>query len=651
MAIVKMNKFTLLTFEAEKEKLLEKIQGSLEVEFINLQSDDLIERNEILESLKKEDIDSETSIIEENVSKTRSSIDFLRTYIADESGIKAMKKGKESLTLDELKNSVESSNWEEVYSEVKELENSLSKLENEKNRLESEIENLIPWKNFDAPLSEVNELKMTSMFLGSLPKQYKDVISKELNSVSEKSYLEIVSENNQDIFVFAITVNDDKEKVEELLKNFGFSPFQTKHTDVPKNIIDNFKGSIKEIENEKTKIKNELLTFESQKKILELAYEYYENYLLRKRVNKNLLKTDKTVLFQGWIPSKDNDLLKENIESIVGETYYISFEDVKEEEIETVPIKLENKGPAEVFDSITEMYSLPKYNEIDPTPLLTPFYIVFFGMMVADFGYGLALFLGTVAVLKLFNLDDGMKKFIKFFMYLSTSTAAFGLIFGTVFGIDIKESLGIGLISPSKDTNMLLLLAVGFGVIQIFFGLGIKAYMLIRDGKPLYAFFDVGSWVMLLVGLAMLVVPSLKIVGIALAVIGSIVIVATQGRNEATTGAKIGQGLYALYGVTSYVGDLVSYTRLMALGIAGGSIAAALNLIIGMLPGWSVIIVGPLAFIGAHIFNMLLSLLGAYVHTARLQYVEYFSKFYDGGGRPFSPLSTINKYITLKKIK
>ncbi|MGL5615186.1 MAG: V-type ATP synthase subunit I [Sarcina sp.] len=651
MAIVKMNKFTLLTFEAEKEKLLEKIQGSLEVEFINLQDDNLIEKNEVLESLKKEELDSETSLIEENVSKTKNSIEFLRGYIPDEGGIKAMKKGKESFTLSELKETVESSNWKEICSEVKEFETTLSSLENEKNRLEGEIENLVPWKKFDAKLGEVNELKMTSMFLGSLSKQYKTKLIEEINSVSKETYIEVVSEDNQDIYIYAITVNEDKEIVEETLKTLGFSTFQSKHVEVPKLLIDEFKASIKEIDMKKAEVKKEILTFAEKKRTLELAYEYYENYLLRKQVNKNLLKTDKIVLFQGWIPEKENDLLKENISKVVGDTYYLTFEDVKEEEFDIVPVKLQNKGPAEVFDSITEMYSLPKYNEIDPTPLLTPFYILFFGMMVADFGYGIAMFAATAIVLKVFNLEEATRKFVKFFMYLSLSTAAFGLLFGTGFGIDLKTNLGIGLINPSKDTNILLLLAVGFGVVQIFFGLGIKAYMLIRDGKPLYAFFDVGSWVLLLVGLAMLVVPNLRIVGAVLAIVGSIIIVATQGRNEATTGAKVGQGLYALYGVTSYIGDLVSYTRLMALGIAGGSIAAALNLIIGMLPGWSIIIIGPLAFIAAHIFNMLLSLLGAYVHTARLQYVEYFSKFYDGGGRPFSPLRTINKYITLKKVK
>ena len=251
--------------------------------------------------------------------------------------------------------------------------------------------------------------------------------------------------------------------------------------------------------------------------------------------------------------------------------------------------------------------------------------------------------------MKLLNLDEAQEKFAKFFMYLSIATTIAGAIFGTAFGFELKS---IGLINPSKDTNLLLILSVGFGVIQIFFGLFIKAYMLIRDKQYLYALFDVGSWIMLLIGLPMIFFDGpISLVGKVLAIVGSILIILTQGRDEETKGAQIGQGLYALYGITGYVGDLVSYTRLMALGIAGGSIAAALNLIIGMFPGIAVIIVGPLFFIAAHTFNMLLSLLGAYVHTARLQYVEYFSKFYEGGGKAFTPFRTINKFITIKRNK
>lgn len=648
MAIVKMNKFTLLAFESEKEKLLRKIQSSSEVEFINLQSEEKVESNEVFESLNKDDLDSEALHIEENVSKTRSALDFLKEFVPKLGGIKALKAGKESLTLDELETKVENSNWEVVYSEVKNMERELATLENEKTKLIGEIEILEPWQSFDAPLGELNNLKKVVTFLGVISSQNLENMKNEIESEFKESYIEVISDTDQDSYIFVMGMKEDSEKIDDILKQFGFSAFQSKYSEEVSVLLEKFKAEIKDIENKKADLKATLSNYREEKRTLELAFEYYSNIMVRKEASENFLKTDKVVVIQGWVPENDKNDLQEVIKNSVGDMHYLEFEEVKEEEVAEVPVKLHNKGPASAFDSITEMYSLPRYDEIDPTPLLTPFYLIFFGMMVADMGYGIVLFLGTLLALKFFNLDEGQKKFVNFFMYLSLATTVAGAIFGTAFGFELK----FGLINPSKDTNLLLMLSVGFGVIQIFFGLFIKAYMLIRNGEYLYALFDVGSWVMLLIGLPMIFFDGpISLVGKILSIVGSIIIIATQGRDEETKGAKIGQGLYALYGITGYVGDLVSYTRLMALGIAGGSIAAALNLIIGMFPGIALIVIGPLFFLAAHTFNMLLSLLGAYVHTARLQYVEYFSKFYEGGGKAFAPFKTINKFITVKRNK
>ncbi|MDK0979203.1 V-type ATP synthase subunit I [Clostridium perfringens] len=648
MAIVKMNKFTLLAFESEKEKLLKKIQSSSEVEFINLQDEEKVEGNEVFESLSKDDLDAETTLIEENVSKTRSALDFLKEFVAEVGGLKALKAGKESLTLDELEVKVENSNWEVVYSEVKKMERELATLENEKTKLLGEIEILEPWQSFDAPLGELNSFEKVVTFLGVISSQNLENMKNEIESEFKESYIEVISNTDQDSYVFVMTMKERAEEMDEVLKNFGFSAFQTKYKEKASVLVEEFKLKIKEIEAQKADLRGVLSNYREEKRTLELAYEYYSNILLRKEASENFLKTDRVVVIQGWVPKNDNSSLEGIIQSSVGDMYYLEFEEVKEEEVAEVPVKLHNKGPAAAFDSITEMYSLPRYDEIDPTPLLTPFYLIFFGMMVADLGYGLVLFAGSLLAMKLLNLDEAQEKFAKFFMYLSIATTVAGAVFGTAFGFELP----FGLINPSRDTNLLLILSVGFGVVQIFFGLFIKAYMLIRDKQYLYALFDVGSWIMLLIGLPMLFFDGpISLVGKVLAIVGSILIILTQGRDEETKGAQIGQGLYALYGITGYVGDLVSYTRLMALGIAGGSIAAALNLIIGMFPGIAVIIVGPLFFIAAHTFNMLLSLLGAYVHTARLQYVEYFSKFYEGGGKAFTPFRTINKFITIKRNK
>ena len=299
------------------------------------------------------------------------------------------------------------------------------------------------------------------------------------------------------------------------------------------------------------------------------------------------------------------------------------------------------------------MYSFPKYNELDPTPFLVPFYLIFFGMMVADVGYGLIVLIASMLALKALNLDEDKRNFAKFFLFLSIPTIAFGLMYGSFFGDLIKFK---GLIDPARDVNTVLILSLVLGIIQIFVGLGLKAYTLIKLGKPLDAFYDVGSWVITLVSIGVMALGPMfglpKIVttiAMVTMIFGMIVIVLTGGRSEESKGARIGQGIYSLYGITGYIGDLVSYTRLMALGLAGGSIAGALNLLIGQMPGIAAIVIGPILFILAHTFNLLLSLLGAYVHTARLQYVEYFSKFYEGGGKPFTPFKTSDKYVKIKR--
>ncbi|CUQ07930.1 V-type ATP synthase subunit I [Clostridium baratii] len=645
MAIVKMNKFTLLAFESKKDILLEKLQGFSEVEFINLQNEDYLEDHEELKELMKDSVDSKYARSEEDLSKVRFTLEFLKKYVPQKSGLKAMREGKRALTLEELKAEVEKSAWEELYEKVKEKDVHLANLDNEKTKLEGEIDSLKPLEGLDVSFEELNGMN-TPYFLGSVAKQYED----ELVSGLSKGYIEIISRDNQDVYFLALANREDKEEIEEVLRGFGFSAFKTERTETPIKVIHTNMDRIEKIEGEKFLIKEELSALDEEVKYLELAYEYYHNEYTRTLVNTNFLKTDKVSLIQGWVAYSDNDELTKIVKDTLGEDYYLSFAEVKDEEIDDVPIRLKNNDLNKSFENITEMYSLPRYNEIDPTPLLAPFFLIFFGMMVADAGYGLLILIGSLVALKVFNLDDSQKQFAKFFMYLSIPTIIFGFIYGSFFG-DFINLDGVKLIDPSKDVNTILVASVVFGVIQIFFGLGIKAYVLIRDGRPLDALYDVGSWVLTLVSIGVFAMGSGSIATIGKygMIVGMIAIVLTQGRHMKSVGGKLGQGLYALYGITGYVGDLVSYTRLMALGLAGGSIAGALNLIIGMFPTVALIILGPVIFILAHIFNLGLSLLGGYVHTCRLEYVEYFSKFYEGGGRPFEPFKTLDKFIKIKK--
>ncbi|WP_244833138.1 V-type ATP synthase subunit I [Clostridium sp. BJN0001] len=653
MAIVKMKKFTLLAFESQKEQLLEKIQSFSDAEFINLQDESMLENNEELKELRKDEPDEDLAKCEDELSKVKFALQFLENYVPKKSLIQSLRQEIPSYTIDELKDKVLSSNWEQVCQKMKEKEEKLSKIENEKTRLQTAVISLKPYEKFDAPFESLNGFKHTVAFLGSMANQYSDTLE-EIFKQNDDSYLEIISKDNQDTYFFALCNKYDSDSIEESLRGCGFTPFKTNEEERPLKLIQDYNEKVSLLDSDKFLLKEELAGYEEELKVLELAYEYFNNLAKRKFVSNKFLKTKKTVMIQGWIPDENSKKFEGIISTIAGEDYYLNLEDVKDEEIDDVPIKLKNNSLNTAFESVTEMYSLPKYNDIDPTPVVTPFYLAFFGMMVADMGYGIVMFVALTLAMKFFNFNDGTKKMLKFFRYLSIPCFIFGLIYGSFFGDIIKFP---NLIDTNTDVMTILVLSVVFGLIQIFFGLGMKAYILIKvHHQYLYAFYDVGSWVLALVGLmgygasfVLNVSPAIKNISIAMAIFGSIVIILTQGREMKSKPAQLAQGLYSLYGITSYVSDLVSYTRLMAIGLSGASIAGAMNMIMKMIPGVGFIILGPLIFVIGHTINLLLSLLSGYVHTLRLTYVEYFSKFYDGGGRPFEPFKTENKYINLKR--
>ena len=650
MAIVSMNKFTLLAFESKRATILEKLQDFADVEFINLQNDEIIEENEELKELTKDNSDSDYVKCEDKLSMAKLALQFLQNYVPRKSIIKEYAEGKRELTITELEEVVNKANWIEICNKVKEKEIQKNNIESEQGKMESEIETLEPIKDLDVSFKDINSIK-TPCFIGSVPNQYEEELILELKDI----HLEIISKDSHDLYFLALCGSDDEEEVLEKLRAFGFSPFKTNLNEKPMDIIIKNKDSIEKLNSEIFFIEEELRTLEDDVKILELVCEYYENILIRKEAISNFLKTESVVLIQGWVPEEAKEKLNTLIESVLGSDFYIKFEDVLDDEIEKVPVKLKNNKLNSSFQSITEMYSTPKYDEIDPTPLLAPFYLLFFGMMVADSGYGLLQLIITTLALKFFKFDDKTKTFVKFFFYLSFPIIAWGLIYGSFFGFDIPGKL---FIRPTQNINTILITSVIFGIVQIFFALGIKAYMLIKAGKPKDVFYDVGAWYLAIIGVAVFLggesinLPKFIIqIGMVIMIIGMVTILLTAGRAEKTKGAQLGQGAYELYGITGYVSDLVSYTRLMAMGLAGGSLASAMNLMMGMVPGIAGLFFGPVIFIFGHIFNIGLSLLGAYVHTCRLQYVEYFGKFYEGGGKAFTPFKTKDNYVNIKKEK
>lgn len=648
MAIVKMSKFNLIAFETQKSQILKSLQKFREVDFIDLQVDE--EQNESF--LKKVVNNEELTQIEERLNGVENAIKLLRKYHVSEKGIKTMMKGNDNYTFEQLAEKAKTYDWKTVYEKLKILGNEYNSLESQITKKFAEIDELSVWKKLDINPSDLKKLKSSDTYLGSVPIKLKNEFIKNISEL-QYTYYEELKITKEDVYYLVISAKETEEKkqLDEVLRNASFTVTELNLDETPAQHISSLKSEIEELKAKKYEVKEEIKSYDTELKNLEAISEYLRNKKLRIETSEKLLQTKNVCIINGWIPSEKVSEFEKAIKDVTGEDYYVNYEEAEKDDAE-VPIKLKNGKLASTFESLTGMYAYPKYNEIDPTPLIAPFYIIFFGMMGADVGYGVMLLLASLFVLKFFNLNKKTKSLVQFFFYLSISVIIWGAVYGSYFGLPLVK----GLVDPANEYNKLLVLSVIFGIIHIYFGLGLKAYLLLKDNKPLDAIYDVLFWYMALTGGILYLVlkvlnqnPTVATISGIVSIIGMIGIVMTGGREAQSIGAKFGGGLYSLYGISSYVGDFVSYSRLMALGLSGGFIAQAINMIIGMVKGsWIGLIFVPFIFIGGHLFNMFLSFLGGYVHTSRLMYVEFFGKFYEGGGKPFKDFRTEDKYVNVE---
>ena len=655
MAIVKMSKFDLVVFAEQRAKVLKKLQKFKEVNFVDIELHD--ENGELskdaVEGVTKYVNNEELTHIDERLYQLSNAISLIKKYDERKTRLRDVIHGNENYTFDELAKKALTYDWKKVSSELNKIGTQYSQIKSEISKKYMRYDEIDLWERLDVNPKELKNLKKVNTFLGTVPIKLKGTF---IDGIAEldKTYYEELKIVKDEVYYLVISSIDEREK-EKLAEVFRNSSFTVENLDidaVPQDYKNGLQKEISELKKEKRRLKAQIKTYSEDLADLQAVYEYMQNKKLRIVESEKLAQTENTILIKGWIPTEKVSEFEKVIKDEAGDNYYLTFTDADRDDA-TVPIKLKNGKVASTFENLTGMYAYPRYNEIDPTPLFTPFYILFFGMMGADVGYGLVLLLATMFVLKVVNLSSQMRKSVKFFFYLSFSVIFWGLLYGSYFGATIPGMWR--LVDPASQYNDLLIGSIVFGVVHIFVGLAIKAYMLIRDAKSLEAVYDVLFWYMALIGGMLFLIFKLMNLSAVVAnvsmwvmIAGMAGIVLTGGREAKGVGAKLGGGLYSLYGISSYVGDFVSYSRLMALGLSGGFIASAINMIAGMIGGnWFGMIFIPLILIAGHLFNMFLSFLGAYVHTSRLMYVEYFGKFYEGGGKPFKDFRTENKYINL----
>ena len=401
--------------------------------------------------------------------------------------------------------------------------------------------------------------------------------------------------------------------------------------------------------------------------------DYYRLRSEKYEVIGDIPETDRTFVVSGYIDERHVAA----VEKAIGDKYdcEIDVEDIPEDE--DVPTVLKNNRFSSSMEGVVQSYGLPGRHEFDPTTIMSFFYVFFFGLMLSDAAYGLVMTIACAVLLwKYKRMDEGMRKQLKLFMFCGMSTTFWGVMFGGYFGdviTVVAETFFHKTVTvpalwfvPLEDPMRLLIWCLAFGIVHLFVGLAIKGYEELRDGKTLDFFCDVVLWYVFLIGLLMMLIPSeifksisqidisfppaVNMVAKVLAAGGALGLVLMSGRDHKNPVLRLALGLYDVYGVTSWLSDVLSYSRLLALGLATGVIASVVNQM-GSMAGGGVVgaILFIIVFLIGHSMNMAINILGAYVHTNRLQFVEFFGKFYDGGGRPLEPFEQDTKYVEVKE--
>ncbi|MCK5811701.1 MAG: V-type ATP synthase subunit I [Clostridiales bacterium] len=544
------------------------------------------------------------------------------------------------------------------------LQDEIISKKNAINRNHNNIDNLKPWALLKIPI-DTNTTAKTNIYHGTFP-AIAD-LSELVNDINEQELLcelYTINTDSDQYYVTAIMYREDEKNILQFLKRNGFSVINfSKYNDMIEDNINNLHKDNKELQTVIDDEENILKQFATSLYNIEVVFDYYSIRRQMELADEEIIKSKRVFMLEGWIPLDKAEILSKELHEKW--TVDISLRDPLDEE--QFPVLLSNGFIGDSTEGITAMYATPKCREVDPNTVMAPFFIMFFGLMLSDAGYGLVMAIACGILYYRIPLEETTKKFIKLMMLSGVATIFWGALFGSWFGNFIPLIfLGDGTIDisiwfdPVKDPEYLLMWSLLFGVIHVFVGLGMRGANLVKQKKYLAILFDVVTWYVFFLGATFIVMPMVPGVpadvatifspyGGTLLIIGAAALLLTQGRSKKGVVGKIVGGLSSLYDLVTFMSDVLSYSRLLAMGLATSVIATIIN-DMGSMGGWTII--GTIAFIlifaFGHSFNFALNALGAYVHSSRLQYIEFFNKFYEGGGKPFAPFKRQTKYVKIK---
>lgn len=673
MAVLPMAKMNVYGLKKNRKRTLEALQhyGVLDVKDFDA------------EQFGLERID--TSAARSKFNKARQdairALEVLEKFVPEKKSVFASLEGKTEISAAERDDMIARRDIiQGIVSEILRLEKSTAECESGIVRMQTSIAALEPWRELYLPVS-FGGTERCAAFVGSFPnKETSDTLSESFSAVCEENEnpslaervcFEIVSGGEMQTCVLVICGKKDAEETEMNLRHMGFAAPAALGGGIPHE-------KIRELENEILKARNKIE--ENGAKIsayakcrgeIRFLADYFAVRAEKYEVISHLGQSKSTFALSGYVPMRDAEKTAKRLEKYGAAVEYEAADDNE------TPVALENNGFSAPLEGVLETYSLPGKGEVDPTTVMSLFYYFLFGIMLSDAAYGLIMVIGCAfALWKFPRMNGGMKKSLKMFLYCGVSTTFWGFMFGGFFGDAVKvvSSTFFGReielrplwFSPVDEPMKMLMFSFAVGIVHLFAGLGVKAYMLIRDRKYLDMIYDTVFWYLLVGGgiaylLSMQMFADMSGLGFVLpsptdkiaafcAAIGAVGIVLTAGRSSVNPFKRLAKGLYELYNVTGYLSDILSYSRLLALGLATGVIANVFNKMGSMLGGGVLGAIGfAIIFIAGHTLNIGINLLGAYVHTNRLQFVEFFGKFYEGGGEKYTPFCENTEYYETEK--
>lgn len=643
MAILKMKKLRICGVSEEQTQLIRQLQllGSVEIGAPCALTD-----TQGVQVFCAGDGKSADALLRTSARLT-SALETLKHYETKKGGLFAARPEK---TIGELFSDEAYAAALDTAQAVLDAQDARSRLAAEKSRLTAVRESFVPWQQLPLPLETLGT-QHTRILLGTVPAQTDlEALRARVFAAADEVQLEQISADQQSLYLLVFVHKCAAEAVGAALREVGFA--LTTFDGVQGTAAENIRRTDEAIaacEQQDAEKLAELTALAEQKSALQLAFDRCTQEISKAQAADRLVHSEKTFCLGGWVPCEDVGKLEALLS---GFCCAWELTDPAPEEYPDVPVKLKNNKLTWPLNMVTEMYSLPAYDGVDPNPLMAPFFILFYGIMMADMGYGLLMILASIIITKKSRPKGTSGQMFGLMFSCGISTFLMGALTGGFFGDFLPQLVGIidpdttfkalpSLFTPLDDTITILIGAMALGFVQIVTGMAISFVEKIKKGQIMDAIWEELTWWVVFAGIACMALGVTNIVlyvGLAMVVVGSGWSAKGFGKVTAIFGSVYNH-------VTGYFGDILSYSRLMTLMLAGSVIASVFNTL-GAIPGNVVFFL--LVSVAGNGLNFALNLLSCYVHDLRLQCLEYFGKFYQDGGKPFEPLAINTKYVDIQ---